>query len=246
MNTEGFSIRAIPAALGQVFFSLSLAMGAMITYGSYLDKKENLPKNTVIVSGLDTLCALLAGLAIFPALFAMGGEPGQGAGLVFVTMSGVLDKMPLGAAVGAAFFLLVFFAALTSAMSLVEACAAFTIDNWKWKRGFSVTLLCVLFAVLAIPNSMSMAENTPFSGGNFLGTGMNIFDAVDFFANNILLPLGGLLMCIVVGWLWKPEKAIKEIESTPGYVFKLKAAWSWLIKFLAPVLILIVLVFQFV
>ena len=246
-NTEGFSFSAIPAALGQVFFSLSLAMGAMITYGSYLKKDENLPKNTVVIAGLDTGVALLAGFAIFPAVFAMGGNPGQGAGLAFVTLPEVFDAMPLGAMCGAAFFLLVFFAALTSAISLVEACAAFTIDTWKWNRKLSVTLLCILFCILAIPNSLSLvAEGTIFSGENFLGTGMPIFDAVDFFANNILLPLGGLMMCIIVGWFWKPENAVSEIERTPGYTFKLKVVWSWIIKLVAPILILFVLITQFV
>ena len=245
-NTEGFSMQAIPAALGQVFFSLSLAMGAMITYGSYLKKDEKLPKNTVIVAGLDTGVALLAGFAIFPAVFAMGGNPGQGAGLAFITLPDVFARMPLGGVVGAAFFLLVFFAALTSAISLVEACSAFTIDTWKWKRKSSVTLLCVLFCILAIPNSMSMSEGTIFTGENFLGTGMNIFDAVDFFANNILLPLGGLLMCVVIGWFWKPKSAIAEIERTRGYKFKLATVWSWIIKILAPLLILFVLISQFV
>jgi NSS family neurotransmitter:Na+ symporter len=165
---------------------------------------------------------------------------------VFITLPGVFEQMPLGALVGAAFFLLVFFAALTSAISLVEACSAFTIDNWKWKKKSSVTVLCIIFCILSIPNSMSMAEGTAFSGSNFLGTGMSLFDAVDFFSNNIVLPLGGLLMCIVVGWLWKPEKAIAEIESTPGYVFKLKAAWSFALRFIAPILILIVLITQFI
>ena len=245
-DVGGFSLSAIPAALGQVFFSLSLAMGAMITYGSYLKKEEVLPKSTLIISGLDTMVALLAGVAIFPAVFALGGTPGQGAGLAFITLPGVFDKMPIGAVFGALFFLLVFFAALTSAISLVEACSAFAIDTFKWKRGFSVTLLCVLFCILAIPNSMSMSEGTIFTTENFLFTGMSIFDAVDFFANNILLPIGGLLMCIVVGWFWKPEKAIAEIESTPNYVFKLKKAWSILIKIVTPALIVIVIISQFV
>ena len=245
-NTGGFSISAIPAALGQVFFSMSLAMGAMITYGSYLKKDVKLPSNTVLVAGLDTGAALLAGFAIFPAVFAMGGDPGQGAGLAFITLPDVFARMPFGSFFGAFFFLLVFFAALTSAISLVEACAAFTIDNWKWKRKNSVTLLCILFCILAIPNSMSMSEGTIFTGDNFLGTGMNIFDAVDFFANNILLPLGGLMMCIVIGWFWKPENAVAEIESTPGYKFKLAVVWSWIIKILAPILLVFVLISQFI
>ena len=245
-NTSGFTLSAIPEALGQVFFSLSLAMGAMITYGSYLKKEEVIPKSALLISGMDTLTALLASLAIFPAVFALGGKPDVGASLVFITLPGVFDKMPMGALFGALFFLLVFFAALTSAISLVEACSAFMLDNFKWKRGFSVTLLCVLFCSLAIPNSMSMAKGTVFSGDNFLGTGMNIFDTVDFLANKVLLPIGGLLMCVVIGWFWKPENAVAEIESTPGYVFKMKKAWSILIKTLTPFLILIVLLSQFI
>lgn len=243
-NAREFSIKAIPAALGQSFFSLSLAMGAMITYGSYLKKDENLPKSALTVAGMDTLVALLAGIAILPAVFAMGGEPGAGAGLMFITLPGIFSAMPLGTVFGALFFLLVFFAALTSSISLLEACSAFAIDSLKLKRKSAVTALSLIFAVLSIPNSMSMAEGTPFSGGIF--PGMNLFDTVDFIANSVILPLGGLLMCIVVGWFWKPESAVAEIESTPGYAFRLKTVWKWIIKILAPILIIIVLITQFV
>ncbi len=243
-NTSGFSMAAIPAALGQVFFSLSLGMGAMITYGSYLSKSEILPKSTLIIAGMDTSVAVLASIAIFPAVFAMGGEPGAGAGLAFITLPGVFDQMPLGAAVGAAFFLLIFFAALTSAISLVEACSSFMVDSWGMKKKPAVTILCVVLSALSIPNAMSFAEGNPFSSTNVLGTGMNLFDVVDFIANNLILPIGGLLMCIVIGWLWKPENAISEIESTPNYTFKLKMAWKRCIQFVTPILILIVLFIQ--
>ena len=244
-NPEGFTLKAIPAAMGQVFFSLSLAMGAMITYGSYLKKDENLPRSTMTVAGLDTLVAFLAGFAIFPAVFALGYDPAEGAGLAFVTLPGVFDTMPAGAVFGAAFFLLLVFAALTSAISLLEACSAFAIDSLKIKRTTAVTVLSIAFAVLSIPNSLSMADGTVFSGvESFLGK--NLFDTVDWISNNLLLPIGGLLMCIVVGWFWKPEKAIGEIESTPNYSFKLKKAWKLCIQVISPILIAIVLVTQFV
>ncbi|MCL2111527.1 MAG: sodium-dependent transporter [Clostridiales bacterium] len=239
-NVDGFTLGAVPAALGQVFFSMSLAMGAMITYGSYLSKTENLPKSAVRVASLDVLVALLAGVAIFPAVFAMGAEPGAGVGLTFFTLPGVFEAMPAGAVFGAIFFLLIFFAALTSAISLIEACSAFAIDSLKLSRKAAVSILCVIFAVLSIPNSMSFAAGTPFSGEVFLG--MELFSSVDEIVNNFILPLGGLFMCIVVGWFWKPQNAIGEIESTPGYTFKAQKAWSMCIKVVTPVLIAIVFV----
>ncbi len=245
-DASKFTFKAVSDALGQVFFSLSLAMGAMITYGSYLKKEEKLPKSVVTVSVIDTGAAMLAGIAIFPAVFALGKEPAGGPGLMFDTLPSVFAEMPLGSIVAVAFFLLVFFAALTSAMSLVEACSAFTIDNWKWKRPVAVTVLCLLFCILAIPNAMSFASGNMFDTEHFLLGGMELFSGVDFFANNIILPLGGLLMCIVIGWLWKPENAIAEIESTPNYVFKLKKAWAFVLKFVAPILILFVLIAQFI
>jgi NSS family neurotransmitter:Na+ symporter len=243
-NTSGFSLAAIPAACGQVFFSLSLGMGAMITYGSYLSKSEVLPKSSIIIASMDTSVAVLASIAIFPAVFAMGGEPGAGAGLAFITLPGVFDQMPLGAAVGAAFFLLIFFAAITSSISLVEACSAFMADSWGWNKRKAVHVLCLIMTALSIPNAMSMAEGNIFSGTNVLGTGMNLFDTVDFFANNILLPVGGLLMCYIIGWKWKPENAIAEIESTPNYKFKLAVAWKRCIQFVTPILLVIVLIVQ--
>ena len=243
-NIDGFTLNAIPQALGQVFFSLSLAMGAMITYGSYLKKSEKLPKSALTVATIDTMVAFLAGFAIFPAVFAMGGEPGAGAGLTFITLPGVFEAMPAGAVFGAIFFLLVFFAALTSAISLLEACSATAIDSFKISRKVSVTILTVIFIVLSIPNSMSMVEGSAFAGNTFLG--MNLFDTVDAIANQIILPLGGLLMCIVVGWFWKPESAIAEIESTPDYTFKIKTIWKWCIKIIAPVLVVIVFITQII
>ncbi|MCL2019908.1 MAG: sodium-dependent transporter [Oscillospiraceae bacterium] len=244
-NPQGFSMKTIPYALGQVFFSMSIAIGVLITYGSYIKKDTALPKTAVVIAGLDTVAALLAGMAIFPAVFSTGGSPNEGAGLMFTTLPATFEQMPIGRLIGATFFLLLSVAALTSAISLLEACCSFTIDTWKWKRKPSVMILSLIFCVLAIPNSMSLSKGTVFSGDNFLGTGMNIFDSVDFFVSNIILPIGGLLTCIIIGWFWKPKHAIAEIESTPGYVFKLKLVWSWLIKFIAPILILIVLISQF-
>ncbi|MCL2077587.1 MAG: sodium-dependent transporter [Oscillospiraceae bacterium] len=245
-NSEGFTIRTIPMALGQAFFSMSLASGVLITFGSYLKKDAKMPKTAMTIAGLDTLAAVLAGMAIFPAVFAMGGSPGEGTGLAFTTLPATFEHMPMGRVIGAAFFLLLSMAALTSSISLTEACCSFTIDTLKWKRKTSVTGLCVAFCLLSIPNSMSLAEGTVFSGNNFLGTGKSIFQLMDYITGNILLPVSGLLMCIFIGWFWKPKSAIDEIESTPGYVFKQKAAWSWIIKFLAPILILIVLIFPFI
>ncbi|MCL2054690.1 MAG: sodium-dependent transporter [Oscillospiraceae bacterium] len=243
-NTDGFSIKAIPVAMGQVFFSLGLASGVMLTYGSYLKKDIKLPGSAVIVAGLDTAAAVLAGVAIFPAVFAMGSEPDAGTGLAFVTLPNMFEVMPLGRAVGTLFFLFVTIAALTSSISLSEACIAFTIDEWKWSRKRSVITICAVLCVLSVPNSLSLTEGTILSG-NLPGLHVNLMEAVDYLVSNIFMPLGGLLMCIIIGWFWKPEKAVEEIESTPNYTFKLKKAWCFIMRFLAPILIVVVIISQF-
>jgi NSS family neurotransmitter:Na+ symporter len=241
------TLRTIPDALGQCFFSLSLAMGAMITYGSYCKKSEDIPYSATVITGLDTVTAVMAGVAIFPAVFAMGASPAGGVGLTFITLPHVFDKMPLGDYVGIFFFLCIVFAALASAISLLETCSAFAIDSLKWTRTKAVVIMTIGFCILSIPNSMSLADVNSFAKplnvpGNPLGC---LFDVVDFFANNIVLPIGGALTCIVIGYLWKMEKSVAEIESTPGYVFSLRNAYGFCIKILGPVLLIVVLVSQF-
>ncbi len=232
-------------ALAQMFFSLSLGMGAMITYGSYLDKKENLEKNAIIVPVLDTMVALLAGLAVMPAVFALGFEPTQGPGLMFIVLRDVFLGMPAGTIIGFVFFVLVFFAAITSAISLLEVAASYLIDSKKMERKKAVLIMLVVIFVLGnIPIALSQGLlsniRIPCPIGKVVDygsfQGMLTVDLLDFFdwmGEYVFMTLGSCLMSIYIGWIWGPENVIKEVESN-GNTFKLKGYWTFCIKWLAP------------
>lgn len=225
----------IVAALGQVFFSLSLGMGCMITYGSYLKKDENIEKDSLIVPTMDTSAALLAGFAILPAVFAFGFEPGAGPGLMFITLPSVFAEMPFGSIFGLLFFILVLFAAITSSISLLEVCNAYFIDEHGWSRTKATWLLSALIFILTILSSLSMGA---MSG--VLIFGKNFFDLFDFIASNILLPLGGLLMCVFIGYVWGVDKAIAEVAQNGKFGFKSRKFWTVCVKFIAPIAVAVV------
>ncbi|WP_333595846.1 sodium-dependent transporter [Aminobacterium mobile] len=220
------------AALGQAFFSLSLGMGCMITYGSYLNKETTIPSAVVQICFLDTMVALLAGLVIFPAAFAFGVEAGAGAGLTFVTLPSVFAKMPGGPLWSSLFFILVFIAALTSAISLLEVVAAYFIDEMNWGRPKAAWLMGLAIFLLGIPSAYSLTGNLKIAGKDFL-------DAADFLASNILLPLGGLFIALFVGWIWT-EGARKEVSNDGTYHFSIMEAWIWVCRTIAPIAIAII------
>lgn len=222
-------------AMGQVFFSLSLGMGCMITYGSYLPKKTNIPFSGTMILILDTFVALLAGLVILPAVFSFGFEPGVGPGLMFVTLPAIFSKMAFGNIFAIIFFLLVLFAALTSSISLLEVCVSYVVDEFKKNRVVSSCILATAIFLLGIPSSLAQGawKDVKFFGKNF-------FDLMDFFASNILLPLGGLLLCIFIGWVWKPKNAIRELENDGELKFRFSLIWTIIIKYLAPLVIILI------
>lgn len=226
---------AIVAALGQVFFSLSLGMGCMITYGSYLNKEENLEKDAFIIPLMDTSAALLAGFAILPAVFAFGYEPGAGPGLMFITLPSIFAEMPFGTIFGILFFILVLFAAITSSISLLEVCAAYFIDEFKWSRTKATWLLTGVIFLLNILCSLSMG---PLS--HVLIFGKNFFDLFDYITSNILLPLGGFMMCVFIGYVWGVDKAAAEIMQNGKFPFKSKGFWTLMVKVVAPIAVFIV------
>ncbi|ABR46545.1 sodium:neurotransmitter symporter [Alkaliphilus metalliredigens QYMF] len=226
------------SALGQVFFSLSLGMGAMITYGSYLSKDANIPQSSFIIPLVDTGIALLAGLAILPAVFSFGFDPAEGPGLLFVTLPAVFSQMPLGGLFGFVFFLLVLFAALTSSISLLEVCVAYVVDEWNMTRKKATIGLAAVIFLLGIPSSLGIgvwSHISPFRG-------LDILDSVDFIASNVLMPVGGFLLCIFIGWVWGLENAIKEATNEGTIPFKLAGFWSFMIKWVAPIAIAVVFV----
>ncbi len=225
------------AALGQVFFSLSLGMGAMITYGSYLPKDTNLVKSALCIPVLDTLIALLAGLAILPAVFSFGLEPTAGPGLIFITLPKVFASMPMGNLFGIIFFVLVLFAALTSTISLLEVVVSFVVDQMKLDRKKATILVSALIAAFAIPNSHSfgpLAELKVFFGLNF-------FDFLGYLTDNILLPMGGLLLCVFVGFIWDKEDIKREITNDGEVAFPLFSVWMIGVKYLGIQLLALIL-----
>ena len=243
---------AIVAALGQAFFSLSLGMGAMITYGSYLPKRENLLSAGGYVALFDTAIALLAGLMIFPAVFALGADPQAGPTLVFDVLPGIFQQMPLGTVVGMLFFLLLSIAALTSTVSLMEVVVSYFIDEQKWSRSKSVAAVTGLAFLFGFPAALSqgisptLTDMTWLVGeGGFLGA-TTFLDLMDTLWGNISLALGALLLCVFVGWVWGVVDAAGEIRSGAG-AFSPGAArvWGFFIKYICPLVILVVLLNAF-
>ncbi len=238
-----FSPELVISALGQMFYSLSLAMGIMITYGSYLNKKDSLTSSVVRIGGFDVGVSFLAGLMIVPAAFvAMGSGEAvatqAGPSLMFITLPSVFTGMgSVAAIIGFVFFLLVLFAALTSAISLTETLVSIVQDGLKCarKKAFAIVIAFVL-----IVGSIINAGYNILDFIEPLGAGSSLLDFADFFSNSVLMPIVALLTCIFVGWIIKPKTLIDEVRiSAP---FKPAGAWSVMIKYVAPVLVIIILV----
>ena len=224
------------AALGQAFFSLSLGMGAMVTYGSYLSREENLPQNAFIVTTLDTLVALLAGVAIFPALFAFGLEPAAGPGLVFVVVPTIFAEMGgLGTIFSALFFIALAVAALTSSVSLLETVTAYFIDQRGMSRKKAVYLMGAAMVVTNILASLSLGV---MSGVTIFGAGF--FDFFDILTDKIFLAIGGMLVSLFAGWVMKKDVLEKELTNGGEEKFGLFNIWFVLVKYVNPIAIFFV------
>jgi len=227
-------------ALGHAFFTLSLGMGAMLTYGSYMSKKDNIPSAALQIVILDTLIALIAGVAIFTSVFAGGLDPAAGPGLIFHTLPTVFIKMPGGYFFAILFFILLTIAALTSSISLLQVVVSYFVDERKWNRHTAVVVLGVFVLLLGLPSALSF---NLFS--DFTIFGLNFFDLVDFIASNVILPLGGLLIAIFVGWVWGFDKVIANLKEGAEQLFDgypwVATLWRIFLKFFAPILIFLVL-----
>ncbi len=223
-------------ALGQAFFSLSLGMGTMITYGSYLPKSDNLVSSAGWVCFSDTLIAILAGIIIFPTLFAIPGiEPSAGSGLVFKVFPLIFSKIPGGQIFGTLFFILLLVAAITSTISLLEVPVAYFVDERNWSRTKAASLTGSLALLLGIPSALS-------TGGVNLFTKIDFMGKMNFIFGNVTLAFGAFLICLFLGYGWGVKKALGEIVS--GNIrFKLHPLWTLSVKFLSPIAIIIILFF---
>lgn len=234
------NIQVINAALGQAFFSLSLGMGAMITYGSYLAKSTNAPTAAAWVAVLDTSVALLAGFIIFPAGFSIAGfDPAAGGpGLIFAVLPQLFATMPLGHLWGGLFFVLLGLAALTSTISLLEVPTSALVDR-GWPRRKAVVALTLVIIALAIPSVLSQGavaglSRVPVVEMDFLTLMATVW-------NNWALPIGGLLIAIFVGWVWGADRAIAELTAD-GVAFPAARLWSFLIRYVCPLAILFIII----
>ena len=226
------------AALGQAFFSIGLAMGVMVAYGSYLPASQRLPGAALTVALGDALFALVAGLVVFAAVFSFNLDPAQGPGLAFVVLPEVFARMPGGALVGAAFFLLLTLAALTSMVSLLEVQVAFAMQRLQWSRRKASWILAGLAFLLGMPASLGYGLWSEV----ILPDGQGILDMMDFFAVELLLPLNGLLLALLLGWLWPAADALGSANLGAGLLGKI---WLAALRYLIPFLLAVVLVSSF-
>ena len=233
-----FSAKTVLAAMGQLFYSMSLAMGIMITYGSYMKKDVNLESSVSQIEIFDTGIAFLAGLMIIPSVFAFSGGNqealGQGPGLMFVTLPKVFDFMPGGAIIGALFFLLVLFAALTSSISLMETVVSIVKDKTGLNRKLICGIVFLFSVILGIPSSLGNGV-----WANVKIFNMDILSFFDFISNNIMMPVVALLTCFFIGFVIKPQALIEEIETSGK--FKRKKLFVVVIKYIAPICIILIL-----
>jgi NSS family neurotransmitter:Na+ symporter len=227
----------ILAAMGLAFFKLSVGMGTMITYGSYWKDEQNIPGTTTRVMLSDLLVSILAGVAIFPAVFAFGLQADAGPSLLFITIPAVFASMPLGGVFMVLFFVLAAVAATGAMLSLIEVPVAFLNEQFKLPRAAGAIITAVLLGLigsLAALSSSVLADVTVF--------GKNFFDLFDFLSSNILLPVGGLFITLFVGWFWGYDK-FSQVLTNHGALKneKLVRAIFLLIKFITPLLVLVVL-----
>lgn len=238
-NLENLSIKTVVAAIGQLFYSMSLAMGIMVTYGSYMKKENSLEGCVRNIEIFDTAIAFLAGLMIIPSVFVFsGGDPaalGAGPGLMFITLPKVFAGMKFGTLIGVLFFVLVFFAALTSAISLMETIVSIFRDKFGWGRTFACIFVTVISLILGIPSSLGFG---PLAFISWMG--MSILDIMDFVSNSIMMPIAAIGTCFLVGFVIKPKTIADEVKVTDG-TFKSEKLFTVVIKWIAPVCLVLIL-----
>mgnify|MGYP002945759133 FL=1 len=234
-----FSFMTICAAMGQMFYSMSLAMGIMITYGSYTKDEISLSKSVNQIEIFDTIISLLAGLLVIPAVYIFSGEAGlksSGAGLMFITLPKVFDQMPKGELIGFLFFALVLFAALTSSVSIMEAIVSAIMDKFRLSRNKSCAICIIIAIILGVPSSLG---NGAWSNITILG--MDFLTFFDYISNSLLMPFVALCTAILAGWILGPKVITDEVTRN-GEKFGRKKLYGVMIKYVAPVLLIIILI----
>ena len=229
------------AAAGQAFFSISVAMGLMMVYGAYVPKTVSLTRSAFIIAGSDTLIALLAGLMIFPLVFANGLDPAEGPGLIFKTLPTAFAGMPGGALFGTLFFILLAFAAITSIIAILEPIVAYAEDKWQMQRRNGSIVFGALAWLIGIATVLSFnawQDVTPLDSIRAL-RGKTIFGLIDYFTANLLMPLGAILISVFVGWRLRPADLVEELPAMGSALFRV---WLWMIRVVAPLALVAILV----
>lgn len=232
------SAPVILEALGQAFFSMSIGMGVLITYGSYIGKKDNIGNSAAAISAADTLIAILSGVAIFPAVFAFGIEPNSGPGLVFITLPSIFNNMPAGYFFSILFFSLLLIAALTSSISVLEVVVAYCTEQLGWSRKVATAVAAVAITATGVLCTLSQG---PWDQLTLFG--MNIFDLLDWTSANLLLPLGGFFIVLFAGWFLSRKQVKDEITNSGTTKAIFFEAYLFIIRFIAPIAIGLVFLF---
>ena len=220
-------------ALGQAFFSLSVGITCMITYASYLSRKEKIVSSAFNVAWMNIAISILAGLVIFPAVFALGYSPDQGPGLVFVMIPAVFEQLPFGSLLLIIFFILLLFATVTSSISMLEIVVSVGIGDQPSKRKKATTWFALAIFIVGIPSALSYGVLSDFTIAN-----RSIFDFVDFITNSIMMPVGGLIISIFAGYYYSKKIAQDELETSP-IIFTI---WRLSVRYIAPIGILFILI----
>ena len=238
-NVENFSWMTVVSAMGQMFYSLSIAMGILVTFGSYMKKDNNLESSVRQIEIFDTAIAFLAGLMIIPAVFVFSGGDtstlNAGPGLMFMTLPKVFASMKLGGFIGCLFFVMVFFAALTSAISLMETIVSIFQDKFHWTRKATCLFVTALSLLLGVPSSLGFG---PLAFISWMG--LSILDIMDFISNSVLMPIVAIFTCIFVGFIIKPKTIADEVKITNGK-FKGEKLFTVMIKWVAPIFLVLIL-----
>ncbi len=226
-------------ALGQAFFSVAIGVGMLMTYGAYLPDHVSLPRSAIFIAAADTFVALLAGIAIFPLVFTYGLDPGEGPGLIFVTLPVAFGQMPAGWVLGFTFFVLLFAAAFTTAIGMLEPVVSFLEEH----KGVSRPLMAVLAGLVAwflgIGAALSFNLWEGFTPLDFIPLlqGKGVFDLLDFIVSNIMLPLNGLLIAVFAGWFMSRNSSLEELGMVNGVLY---STWRFILRYVAPTAILLI------
>jgi NSS family neurotransmitter:Na+ symporter len=226
--------KVVLMAVGQAFFSIGVAMGLMMGYGAYLGREISIARSAVIICGMDTLVALIAGIAIFPVVFANGLDPADGPGLIFISLPIAFGNVPGGILFGTLFFILLFFAALTSVIGTLEPMIAWWQERFNMKRHLAAALVCFSVFILGMGTVFSFNLWSEWRPLGFIDRFSNLgyFELLDYVTANLMMPLGGLLLAIFVGWKIKPLAIEEQLNIERAWLFK---TWFLLLRWLVPV-----------